>query len=317
MSDNEVNKKVVDETAEDAVTAQAETVADSVSVLDLLKEHSNKQGKSGAGEVPNQYGDAVGNLSNLIIDGLKNPQKHQEKEHSGSPSAPDTQDKPTPHVKEQQEGSGIGDMVNRIMKGEKPLLPSDRIGNLGDIIREMKEAPLSRTEQLLLRNASDAIKTGDVKDIQEMLQTLAENPQSVDRVLRALRDQTKYPNSLSWEKGTDSDGKDFVRLRMTHMNDFSKSSGHTEVTIGSDGRNSATHRDWYNSPDQPISAEQGLRNYQGWKKMEIDRFPPRLPDDWGGGKFNPPVDRLPDYVPNLEKPLPLNDLIERFKKKDR
>lgn len=121
---------------------------------------------------------------------------------------------------------------------------------------ENKELPLSRTERLVMNGVRDAIRSGDMSKVQDMLQALNENPKSVDRILGALNKemQAENPlNSMSWEQGKDSNGNSFVRLRLNHQNDFSKSSGSTEVTIGSDGRNSAVYTKRWDS--QPIQVD--------------------------------------------------------------
>jgi hypothetical protein len=153
---------------------------------------------------------------------------------------------------------------------------------------EKQEQPLNKTETMLLNNMRDAIRSGGVEKVQEMLGALSENPKSVDRVLRALKAQMEKDNPLSsvnWETGRDNNGNEFVRLNMYQANDYSKSAGGTTLTIGSDGRNSATYNHRYDSPTKPMDVNDALRsfsNYENnWKRPPIEIEPyPIKPNPW-------------------------------------
>jgi hypothetical protein len=133
---------------------------------------------------------------------------------------------------------------------------------LGDkAINQIKDRPLTKTEQLILNNMESAIKSGSLDKVQDMLSTLAENPKAVDRVLRELNNRMQkdnWLNSARWEQGTDSNGNSFVRLHLNHTDSASKSSGGTEITIGSDGRHSATRRELWNSPAEYVDPAKAM-----------------------------------------------------------
>lgn len=114
-----------------------------------------------------------------------------------------------------------------------------------------KFEPLNRTERMILDSMQDAIALGNVEKIQNTLATLAENPQSVNRVLDAVRTQMKkenWQNAVGWEQGIDSSGHSFIWLNLEHFDELAKTSGYTRLTIGSDGQNWDTH---YRCLEQP------------------------------------------------------------------
>jgi hypothetical protein len=168
------------------------------------------------------------------------------------------------------EKNGIGKLRDLLNNGERIEGALDRLGNK----LEPKELPLSRTENLMLNGMRDAIRSGSVEKVQEMLQALAENPKSVDRVMRELNKQLKDQdplNSASWETGKDSNGNSFVRLRLNHTNDWSKSSGSTEVTIGSDGRHSANYTKRWDSTPVPVNPADNMYHFNP-KWQHIPQF---------------------------------------------
>lgn len=163
------------------------------------------------------------------------------------------------------------------------LKHGDELGNKFEKYFEPKEM-LSRTERLMLSGMQDAIRSGDMGKVQEMLETLAENPKSVDRVLRALNKEMQDENGLnsaSWEQGKDSNGNSFVRLRLNNRNDWSKSSGSTEVTIGSDGRHSAQYTKTFMSPATQVDPGMNMGLF-GPQRFKPENWNPR--SDWSGYK---------------------------------
>lgn len=131
-----------------------------------------------------------------------------------------------------------------------------------------KFRPLSALENQVLGGMEKAVSSGNVDSIRESLQALRDlgklDPKSVDRVMQEFADRMSKENPLnsaSWERGKDSNGTEFLRLRLNHQDSFSKSSGGTEVTIGSDGRHSASYRDTFNSPATPMSPEKAMYEF--------------------------------------------------------
>jgi hypothetical protein len=155
---------------------------------------------------------------------------------------------------------------------------------IGKKILDSKFEVLNKTETMILNGVQDAIRSGSVDKVQDMLAALSENPKSVDRVLRALKDQMESESSLNqvnWEQGKDNNGNEFVRLHLYRADSNSKSAGGTELTIGSDGRNSATFRDRWDSPAKPMSpdaainefANPKLRDYRDYIDPYIKPYP--------------------------------------------
>lgn len=154
-------------------------------------------------------------------------------------------------------------------KVAKNLEDSTKAGTLandwdGIKVSDSKVEPLNKTETMIMHDLLYAIIEGNVGNIQNMLSTLSENPQSVDRVLNALKAQLESENKnnqVNWEQGTDNNGHSFVRLNMFSRDNEPRSSGGTAITIGSDGRNSATHTDRWGSSAVPVSLETGLLGF--------------------------------------------------------
>jgi hypothetical protein len=124
-----------------------------------------------------------------------------------------------------------------------------------------KFKPLNKTETMILNSMQDAIRSGSVEKVQDMLSTLSENPQSVNRVLQELKSRLEaenFLNHVNWEQGHDNNGNPFVRLNMYHADNASKSSGGTDLTIGSDGRNSASYRGRWDSAAKPVDLQTAL-----------------------------------------------------------
>ncbi len=138
-----------------------------------------------------------------------------------------------------------------------------------------KAINLTGTEKLLLDKMNESIKTGNIDQVQDMLRTLAENPKSVDRVLTVLNrtmQQENFLNSARWEQGRDNRGNEFIRLHLNHNDSASKSSGGTEVTIGSDGRNSAVYRGSWDSKPSPENPGKALQLFMPTREPYIKRY---------------------------------------------
>lgn len=147
-------------------------------------------------------------------------------------------------------------------RSEQENKPEFLIGNIKP--ENIKIEPLNKTETMILNNMQDAIRSGSVDNVKEMLSILNENPRSVDRVLQELKTRMEAENHLNevdWEQGTDNQGRSFIRLNMGHRDSYSKSSGGTDLTIGSDGRCSASYRGYWNSPAKPTDPESALREF--------------------------------------------------------
>lgn len=92
-------------------------------------------------------------------------------------------------------------------------------------------------------------------------------------------------NSVNWEQGRDNNGNEFIRLNMCHVTDADKKYC-TELTIGSDGRNSAS------SGNGTLTVEGALAQFAPpvklTDKIPYDEYLRRYPDhfypDYPGGK---------------------------------
>lgn len=168
-----------------------------------------------------------------------------------------------------REAGSMNDIPSAITPADAADSPrrngSDFERQLGEKIKvkEAKDIPLSRTENLILRQLDSAVMNGNAADIQEAMQALNEQSESSrNRVLNELRNNLQKRSStfldMSWETGTNNNGQSFTRLRLASANDNSKSSGSTNVTIGSDGPGAATYTDRWDSPVRHISADKAL-----------------------------------------------------------
>lgn len=124
------------------------------------------------------------------------------------------------------------------------------------------EAFLSRTEKLILDNLYGAVKEGDMKKVEEMLATLNENPKMQKQVMDALTSRLAGMGvSAGYEQGKDQNGNPFLRLHM------SGSTGRGEwgsVTVGSDGRNSASTQGRGDKLPQPADAGNTFGSMMNW-----------------------------------------------------
>jgi hypothetical protein len=164
---------------------------------------------------------------------------------------------------------------------------------------DSKLEPLNKTETMIMNSMQDAIRSGSLAQAQEMLATLAENPKSVDRVMQALKHQMESENplnSVNWEQGQDNHGNNFVRLNLYHADSFSKSAGGTELTIGSDGRNSATYRGRWDSPAKPMDAETALQEFASPKLRDYIKPGHDLENKPG---YDPGIYSKPGYDPGI------------------
>lgn len=186
-------------------------------------------------------------------------------------------------------GSSISEHLGKLSIHNDKLegLKSGTLDNFSEKMR--KYEPLSKLENMILDNVSDAIRNGQLEKIQDALGALNENPKMVDRVLQALKERMESEdprNSVNWEQGHDNNGRNFVRLNLYHRNDDSKSSGGTELTVGSDGRTSATYTDRWDSLPQTIKPQEAAQAFReqrwidpGWKNPD-GKFPSgKYPED--------------------------------------
>lgn len=145
--------------------------------------------------------------------------------------------------------------------GKELIGKLERIGKLENL--KDPEAMLSKTERLLLNQLHGAIKSGDMKSVQDMLATIAENPKAVASVMNAMKARLEGSNSLNhvrWEQGKDNNGNAFVRLHIEQNHSNSKSSGSTSVMIGSDGTHTASKNKTWDSPRHNIDPAEALRD---------------------------------------------------------
>ncbi|MBX9687611.1 MAG: hypothetical protein K2X27_12970 [Candidatus Obscuribacterales bacterium] len=195
---------------------------------------------------------------------------------------------------EEKEGDGNLNPIELFKGGYRPgdkqntINPDKELGRLEIIdeinpklpILEAKEIPLNRTENLLLNNMRNAVNAGSVEQVQDMLNTLAENPGSIDRVLRAFKAEMEdgkwNTNRVSWEQGKDNNGKEFIRLRLSKEDDPIKPRSSSEVTIGSDGRHSASYQSYkFGARPQAQDPEETLGLFANRnKKVPIEDIKP-------------------------------------------
>lgn len=109
---------------------------------------------------------------------------------------------------------------------------------------ETNEKHLSKIEKAILNNMDKAVRSGDAKAVQDMLDKLASNPEMIKPVMNALKARLELNsnNVVSWERGSDNNGRNFVRLNVTSSDGVIK----MNCSISSDGKNHAdvTKRGW-------------------------------------------------------------------------
>lgn len=174
---------------------------------------------------------------------------------------------------------GLGAAAGKETINKQELINKlERIGKLENNMKD-PEAMLSRTERMLLNNLHGALKSGDMKSVQDMLATIAENPKTVASVMNAMKARLEGSNPLnhvSWEQGKDNNGNAFVRLTIDQNHSASKSSGSTRVMIGSDGTNVASSNKTWDSPRTNIDPADALRDVTTpvWRNLKPFEFKP-------------------------------------------
>jgi hypothetical protein len=164
------------------------------------------------------------------------------------------------------EAHGItqGEHIQRAMRDA-----NDGRDQFGKLMKVEKDRPLTRTETFLSNNLLKAISDGDSKSVQDVLGVLSENPGSVDRVMRHIREQmtAKGNRAVNWEQGRDDQGNAFVRMHLRNYNDLG---GGTQLTIGSDGTESASYRKYKGGPSQQLSTEEAFSAITGIRKAPVE-----------------------------------------------
>ena len=175
---------------------------------------------------------------------------------------------------------------------EKPIHKEGKLVNSA-------EALLSRTERLLLNSLSGALKSGDIKSVQEMLATVAEsNPKAQKAIMNAIKERLEISNPLNtvrWETGTDNNGQAFVRLHIDQRHSYSKSSGSTQVMVGSDGVHSASSTKRWDSQSNQLNPGDALQSITA---PFLSKLMPKT--------FKPGADsssRLQDLLENHTRPI--------------
>lgn len=136
---------------------------------------------------------------------------------------------------------------------------------------------LSRVEKLIVKGFIDAVRGRDANGIQDMLQTILENPKSMDKILRAARAEIQElaPSmQVGWETGSTDDGRAFVRMKFDRLD--TKSGPFTHLTIGDIGPYSADHRNHFTERSQNITAREAFSLMMD--RREGDRYLPQKPE---------------------------------------
>lgn len=135
---------------------------------------------------------------------------------------------------------------------------------------------LNRTETMILSNLQDAIRSVSVDRVQDMLKTLAENPHSADRVLQALKSQMEDKQTqVNWVRGADNQGNSIIRLDMKYTSPYPAQTADgrivncgTDLSIGTDGRNSATEINKERPEGVPVNPQDALHLFAPTSKKE-------------------------------------------------
>lgn len=135
-------------------------------------------------------------------------------------------------------------------------------------------------EHMLFFKLDQAFDSGDLNDMQKALGALSEQPNSIASVMKKLKEsiEKKGLEGVSWETGTyhDTSNHSFVRLHITppaHHNSL----GGFSLTIGSDGKHSASYRaPWSSGPARSEDPSAVLRDmtrtsYSSFREMTRSR----------------------------------------------
>ncbi len=103
---------------------------------------------------------------------------------------------------------------------------------------------LKNAEHWQVKQLSAALHNGDLNSAQEILAGVAKNPQSVKRVMTAIKEQLEKANNtnaIRWEVGVDSNNETIVRLHITHTPETvgKVAAIQSRIMVGSDGAHSA------------------------------------------------------------------------------
>lgn len=148
------------------------------------------------------------------------------------------------------------DLSSPIQLGFEPCLP---LPTVHDASYKSAASTAFLSEKLL-----EAVQSGVVSTIEQVLQLINNQTQSSLEVLIDLKDEfvrnARTPMTIDLEKGKNMHGKTFTRLCFLMVNDWSNDSGATRLVISSDSNTYATHTESWNStpvylsPDDVISS---------------------------------------------------------------
>lgn len=114
----------------------------------------------------------------------------------------------------------------------------------------------------LAQHLFDSFRSGNTTSVMDILGLLNSSTGCHMAVLHVLRNlivsHNDSPASVEWETGTDSSGKTFMRLKVSKLNDMTRTSGSTKLTIGSDGTAFAFFCERWNSQPHYLSPDEAL-----------------------------------------------------------
>lgn len=160
---------------------------------------------------------------------------------------------------------------------EKLTRITDKIGGGFKIIESPRE--LTETENAAKSSIINSIKGNDPEALKEALTTLAKHPEMTKPVLDAVKREFEYETydrhrSLSWERGTNDKGENFVRLNLS-LGSFARGGHSTHISIGSDGTSSATER-WagpsVEESSKVLDTKKAL-SHVNWEPHEEEKIP--------------------------------------------
>jgi hypothetical protein len=121
----------------------------------------------------------------------------------------------------------------------------------------------------------EALWSGNGSRVQAVLETMVRrsSPAQVFILIRnKLAKDSITPISIDWESGLTSSNRQFLRLKIVSMNDTTKSSGATRITIGSDGFVFATMTERWTSDPLYISVDDALARLRGNIRRRLRDF---------------------------------------------
>lgn len=130
----------------------------------------------------------------------------------------------------QADPKGVKEMLNAPKEFKDPKELIDKLAKI--------EKPLTKMEHKILATMRASMRSGDLEGTQQMLQTLAADPMSAQRVLRQIQRGLEKENPLrtvGWSMDKDKIGNVSIHMKVSERIHAGKNSPENVVTLDSNG----------------------------------------------------------------------------------